>query len=130
MNNPPPRFGGLANSFHVPPFNDGINYLNNPSYNQGLVLGEPQQSIQSLTGKQNIFATQNQQRIVLPRPDAYDSRSQQVNQSTDQYMDKMQKTSYSVGLNQGRGGTREMSNPARMPERDGMAQVQEKPCRT
>lgn len=41
MNNPPPRFGGLTNSFHVPPFNDGLDYLNNQSYNGGLMLGEP-----------------------------------------------------------------------------------------
>lgn len=44
-------------------------------------------------------------------------------------MDQMQKATYSIGLNQGRGGGRELSNPVRM-ERDGMAHLQGKPCRT
>lgn len=42
MNNPPPRFGGLTNSFHMAPYNEGINYLNSQSYHNGLLLGEPQ----------------------------------------------------------------------------------------
>jgi len=89
MNAQPPRFGGMASSFHV--YDQDGNMMNGGPNYQGLVVTNSQQSVSSLQQrpplKQNMFQADPHDPHPRMPQNEYDTRSQQVFKNDANYMD-------------------------------------------